>query len=66
MDDDPFTEEEQRFNNMLDGLVEEYDEQSIEDEKQTKRKDMLRTIGGCAIIIGSVVAFWNFLSWIMP
>ncbi len=65
-DDFELNEEEQRFNDMLDGLVEEYDE-IIADEKEEQRKDWVSNgifmVVLIAIIIGMVWAGFYYELW---
>ncbi len=58
MTDDEMTEEEQRFNNMLDGLEEEYDDLLGDDYKRLSN-EMSRNAIYCVVgLVGIIVLVW--------
>ena len=62
MNDDELNEEEQRFNNLLDGIGEEYDDLIREDEerfqKETTRSTIIMFVWLAAIIALVVAGFY--------
>ena len=59
MNDDELNAEEQRFNNMLDGIEEEYDEIIRKHDEEQSKKDNRRTI----IMAGMVVVAIAIVAW---
>lgn len=66
-DDDPFTDEEQRFNNMLDGIEEEYAEILREqEEEQDKKANRNAIIMAVMIVTAIAIVVWAATGFYEP
>jgi uncharacterized membrane protein YcjF (UPF0283 family) len=64
MDDFELNEEEQRFNNMLDGIEEEYDELiRVNDEEQSRKDTRRAIIMAVMIVIGIAIVVWAVMGF---